>query len=145
MTKASAADITGVLHTELCSAISDLARSVNVAVNQIRLRARCSMVISSAEQVQLVADTLRCAVLDDLDKDSEQQPTLVPNVLNNTDWDQRSTVPSQVQPFQTVDDLQVACDWLIAKQNHHVVPRSGHSAIAICILNLYDRMGGLIK
>jgi hypothetical protein len=145
MTSGSVPDITGAVHTKLCLAISDLAQSANVAVNQIRFRARRSMVIGNAEQVELVAELLHCAALDDLNKESEQQPTLVPNVLNSTEWSQRSTVPSRVQPFQAIDDLQAACDWLIAEQNPNVEIRSENSAIAMRILDLYDRMGGLIK
>ena len=38
------------LHAELCSAIADLAKSVDIAVTQMKLRAQCTAAIANADE-----------------------------------------------------------------------------------------------
>jgi len=52
------------LHLELCAAIADLAKSVDVAVTRIALRSKCTAAIADAAKVKRVAEAPRAAALD---------------------------------------------------------------------------------
>ena len=55
MSKIPDENISDVLHIELCSAINDLAKSVEVAVTRIKLRAECNAAITDAEKAEKAA------------------------------------------------------------------------------------------
>ena len=52
------------LHLELCTAIADLAKSVDVAVARIALCSKCTAAIDDAAKVERAAEALRAAALD---------------------------------------------------------------------------------
>ena len=120
----------GVLHIELCGAIKDLAKSVEIAVARMKLRAECAVVIADTEKVESAAETLRS-----LAKDPPTQGTA-------------SLVPTALSP-DPVDAIYLACTWL-TNQAHAVeakkeAERREESAIAMRILELQERLAGSEK
>lgn len=118
------------LYIELCGAVNDLAKSAQVAVARMKLRAECAAVIADAEKVGNAAETLRGAAKD---------PTAQGDA---------SLVPAALSP-DPVDDIYVACTWL-TNQAHSVelkkeVASRAESAIAMRILELQERLAGSEK
>jgi hypothetical protein len=69
------------LHAELCSAIADLAKSVDIAVTQMRLRAQCTAAIANATKVEHAAELLRATATQSSAKKTGRVST-VPPVLD---------------------------------------------------------------
>src|SRR5690349_22947312 len=67
------------LHRELCTAITELARSVDIAVKHIALRSRCTAAIADAEKVERAAEALRAVALE-VEQTEAQDITLVPAI-----------------------------------------------------------------
>ena len=67
------------LHLELCTAIADLAKSVDVAVTRIALRSKCTAAIADAAKVERAAEALRAAALD-AENSRTAEVTLVPGI-----------------------------------------------------------------
>ena len=139
------------LHAELCSAIADLAKSVDIAVTQMKLRAQCAAAIANATKVEHAAELLRAAA-----KQSSAKKTgrvsIVPPVLDAQKSRREKTArPTKlrsrdVAPNKAVEDLPAACKRLTTAQPHHKEKdQPAESAIALRILELHDRFGGLIK
>ena len=136
------------LHVELCSAITDLAKSVDVAVSRIALRARCNAAIVDAAKAERAADVLRKAVSQPTEHAGEGEVTLVPGVLPTRIEVPKDNSASDIQEWEAMDELFAACNWLSKKQGTRQEskgPRFGDSIIATRILELQDRLGGLIK
>ncbi len=115
------------LHIELCGAINDLAKSVEVAVSRLKLRAECAVVIADAGKVESAAETLRAVAKD---------PTTQGDV---------SLVPAALSP-DPVDAIYLACTWL-TNQTHSVESKKEaesreESVIAMRILELQERLAG---
>ena len=139
------------LHAELCSAIADLAKSVDIAVAQMKLRAQCAAAIANASKVEHAAELLRVTAMQSPAKKAERA-SIVPPVLDaqklRREKNARQTKlrSRDVPPNKAVEDLHVACKRLTTAQPYHKVKkRPGESAIALRILELHDRFGGLIK
>jgi hypothetical protein len=127
-------------HRELCAAIADLAKSVDVAVTRMALRAKCTAAIADAAKVERAAEALRAAALE-AEPDEPQEITLVPAIQTVEKTSQASA--SDHQPSCTAaDELYVACSWLATTQSETYRPES---MIAMRIVELQDRLGGLIK
>lgn len=132
--------------------IADLARSIEIHVKQLALRAKFTAVIADTEKAAYAAERLRTTAIRSADI-AETVP-LVPaipirskshrDVLSYAnDCDRRDTLPNQM-----VEELYVACNWLMATQNSRskqVDGRNRESAIAARIAELHERLGGLIK
>jgi hypothetical protein len=119
-----------VLHIELCGAINDLAKSVQIAVARMKLRAECTAVIADADKVENAAQALRAVTTDP----SPQRDV--------------SLVPAALLP-DPVDAIYLACTWL-TNQTHSVAAKKeaesrGESAIAMRILELQERLAGSEK
>ena len=70
------------LHAELCSAIADLAKSVDIAVTQMKLRAQCTATIANATKVEHAAELLRATATQSPAKKTERV-SIVPPVLDS--------------------------------------------------------------
>ena len=139
------------LHAELCGAIADLAKSVDIAVTQMKLRAQCTAAIANAAKVEHAAELLRATATQSSAKKTGRVST-VPPVLDaqksrqEKDARQTKVGSRDIPPYKTVEDLHAACKRLTTAQPYHKVKkRPGESAIALRILELHDRFGGLIK
>jgi hypothetical protein len=134
------------------SVIADFARSIEISVKQLGLRAKFTAAIADAEKAERAAERLRATAIQSADI-AETVP-LVPTIPIRSkscrdvlsyanDCDRRDTLPNQL-----VEELYVACNWLMTTQNSRSKQVDGHdreSAIAARIAELHDRLGGLIK
>ena len=139
------------LHAELCNAIADLAKSVDIAVTQMKLRAQCTAAIANATKVEHAAELLRATATQSSAKKAERV-SVVPPVLDaqksrrEKNARQAKLSSRHVPPNKAVEDLHAACKRLTTTPLYHKVKkRPGESAIALGILELHDRFGGLIK
>jgi len=136
------------LHGELCSAIADLAKSVDVAVTRIALRAKCTAAIADAVKVEQAAEAL-IAVAREAEA-AEHDITLVPAVHTLEKPRRESERPvEQAVPCTAADELYDACSWLATQQGPRPAVEGQdsrqESIIAMRILELQERLGGLIK
>jgi len=136
------------LHVELCTAIADLAKSVDVAVTHMALRSKCTTAIADAAKVERAAEALRAAALE-AEKAEPQEITLVPAELA-AEKARQPIEPATPEPAcAEVDELYAACSWLaMAQASRSAAEGQGsrqESIIAMRILELQQRMGGLIK
>src|SRR5690242_14718582 len=110
------------LHRELCAAIADLAKSVDVAVTRMALRAKCTEAIAGAAEVERAAEALRAAALE-ADAGDPQEITLVPAIQTVAKTPQVAS--TDYEPSCTAaDELYVACNWLAATQSDGYRPES---------------------
>lgn len=134
------AEIADVLYSELCTAIENLAKSVEIAVKHLALRAEFTATIADADKVERAARVLQSAALSSIDA-SDTDFALVPEdnaadaeetdctalVFNNGASsgvhakcpNRSSLVPEPlseksyaVKASPIVDELYEACDWL---------------------------------
>jgi hypothetical protein len=137
---------TDTLHAELCAAIADLAKSVEVAVTRMALRARCTTAIADAATAEHAAELLRVASVHSKQTEEQQKATLVPLVAAPRRQD---NLEENTYDCDAIDSLYGACQWLAAAQVPRTAPRADacrdESKIAMRILELQDRFGGLIK
>jgi hypothetical protein len=134
------------LHAELCAAIADLVKSVEVAVTRMALRARCTTAIADAATAEHAAELLRVAAIHSTATEEQQKATLVPLVAASLRQD---NLEENTYDCDAIDNLYGACQWLAAAQVPRTAPRADgrqdESKIAMRILELHDRFGGLIK
>jgi CRISPR/Cas system CMR subunit Cmr4 (Cas7 group RAMP superfamily) len=119
-----------VLHIELCGAIKDLAKSVEIAVARMKLRAECAVVIADTEKVEDAAETLRAVAIEPA---TPGDTSLVPAALSS----------------DPVDAIYAACTWLTSQaqlvQSKKEAESREESAIAMRILELQERLAGSEK
>jgi hypothetical protein len=132
-------DLSDALHIELRSAINDLAKSVQVAVLRINLRAECDATIADAEKTELAAKNFRAAMATEAAEQAEVP--LVPEAIHRLEPD--SGRPVGVSGLEAMDTICIACTWLAENQASH--PQSKpepheDSAIAMRIVELQDRL-----
>jgi len=139
------------LHAELCSAIADLAKSVDIAVTQMKLRAQCTAAIANARKVEHAAELLRATATQSSAKKAERV-SVVPPVLDaqksrrEKNARQAKLRSRDVPPNKAVEDLHAACKRPTTTQPQDKKrDQPAESAIAMRILELHDRFGGLIK
>ena len=133
------------LHAELCSAIADLAKSVDIAVTQMKLRAQCTAAIANATKVEHAAELLR-AIATQSAAEKTDRAIIVPPVLAFPKSRREKNESPDVPPTKAVEDLHTACKRLTTAEPHHKKKDPPpESAIAMRILELHDRFGGLIK
>ncbi len=137
-----------VLHVELCAAINDLARSVDVAITRIVLGTECAATTADTDKTECVAEVIRVSASarspePDDHKDTEivlTLPLLTPS-LKQDDWKEDAA------ECEVVDELNDACRWLAAAQVPRIAPQQegyrDESKIAMRILELQTRFGGL--
>ena len=139
------------LHAELCGAIADLAKSVDIAVTQMKLRAQCTAAITNATKVEHAAELLRATATQSSAKKTGRVSTVPPALDSQKSRRDKSARQTKlrsrdVPPNKAVEDLHIACKRLTTTPLYHKVKkRPGESAIALGILELHDRFGGLIK
>ena len=137
---------TDTLHAELCAAIADLVKSVEVAVTRMALRARCTTAIADAATAEHAAELLRVAAMHSTETEEQQKTTLVPLAAASLRQDY---LEENTYDCDAIDNLYGACQWLAAAQVPRTAPRADgrqdESKIAMRILELHDRFGGLIK
>ena len=167
------AEIADTLYIELCSAIKDLANSVDIAIKRMALRAEFRAAIADANEVERAAQLLRSAALS-TDDTSEADVSLVPDnsvadvaeasctplLLETrelppvTDPDPPVPEPVSEKSFLVktspiVDELYEACRWLSKEQDSEKAIENGFkrkdSAIAERVLALHDRYRWPIK
>ena len=139
------------LHAELCNAIADLAKSVDIAVTQMKLRAQCTAAIANAAKVEHAAELLRATATQSSAKKAERA-SIVPPVLDaqksrrEKNARQAKLRSRDVPPNKAVEDLHAACKRPTTTQPQDKKrDQPAESAIAMRILELHDRFGGLIK
>ena len=139
------------LHAELCSAIADLAKSVDIAVIQMKLRAQCTAAIANAAKVEHAAELLRATATQPSAKKTERV-SIVPPVRDaqksrrEKNARQAKLRSRDVPPNKAVEDLHAACKRPTTTQPQDKKrDQPAESAIAMRILELHDRFGGLIK
>jgi len=139
------------LHAELCNAIADLAKSVDIAVTQMKLRAQCTAAIANAAKVEHAAELLRATATQPSAKKTERV-SIVPPVRDaqksrrEKNARQAKLRSRDVPPNKAVGDLHAACKRPTTTQPQDKKrDQPAESAIAMRILELHDRFGGLIK
>jgi len=139
------------LHAELCSAIADLAKSVDIAVTQMKLRAQCTAAITNATKVEHAAELLRATATQSSAKKTGRVSTVPPALDSQKSRREKNARQTKlrsrdVPPNKAVEDLHAACKRLTTAELHHKKKdQPAESAIAMRILELHDRFGGLIK
>ena len=139
------------LHAELCSAIADLAKSVDIAVTQMKLRAQCTAAIANARKVEHAAELLRATATQSSAKKTDRVSIVEPVLDSQKSRREKNACQTKVgsrdvPPSKAVEDLHAACKRLTTAQPPHKKnDQPAESAIAMRILELHDRFGGLIK
>jgi hypothetical protein len=132
--------------------IADLARSIEVTVRQLGLRAKFTAVIADAEKAEYAAEQLRDTAIESAGV-AESVP-LVPAIPLRSGWGRdvralsNDSAVRDRRPNQVVEDIFLACNWLAATQNSRCRQADGRnreSAIAARMAELHDRLGGLLK
>jgi hypothetical protein len=141
-------DVTAeALHGELCAAIADLAKSVEVAVQRMAFRARCNAAIAGATKAEFAAEFLRVAAAHSPEPEEQEFITTVPLLTASSRQENRSDV--EVYTPGPADELYSACHWLAATQIRRTTPEEDsyreESKIAMRVFELQVRLGGLIK
>lgn len=141
MSKIPDENISDVLHIELCSAINDLAKSVEVAVTRIKLRAECNAAITDAEKAEKAAATLRFITASSDETPEQCEVALVPE-LKFHKAAQESSYIANVSDLDAIDTIRAACTWLRENQSKtgSNAECNGDSAIALRIVELQDRL-----
>ena len=110
MEQGSKATTSDELHVELRSTIEDLAKSVDVAVTCIALRAKCSAAIADATEAERAAEELRFAAENSFENAEQLEVSLVPKAKSATSRQEKST--DSPNPLAPMDELYAACNWL---------------------------------
>ena len=102
------------LYAELCSAIADLAKSVDIAVTQMKLRAQCTATIANATKVEHAAELLRATATQSAAKKTERVSIVLPVLdfqKSRREKNARQAVfnSRDVPPNKAVEDLHAAC------------------------------------
>ena len=142
MSKIPDENISDVLHIELCSAINDLAKSVEVAVTRIKLRAECDAAIADAEKAEDAAATLRSVTASSVDTCEQAEVPLVPAVKFPKPALESNRLEN-VTGLETMDRIHAACTWLSKSQISPTklkIECNNTSAIAMRIVELQDRI-----
>jgi hypothetical protein len=128
------------LHVGLCSAISDLAQSVEFAVKRKALRAEIATTLTGATKVANAAAELRAAAYS---TDSRQNPASLISQAPTTQgqaqdtWTRTTLVPDVETTAAEVQDT-----WTRAASDCDVVGEQPEKrTIATSILEIYDRLG----
>jgi hypothetical protein len=124
------------LHAELCTAIDDLAKSVDVAVMRMRLRAKCTVAIADTVKVTRAAEALRAAAIAGAKREEVSLAPEAPAVEGSLD-----RAPGEAY-LDAVNELSTTCN----RQSATKIQRAqrNESKIAQRVLELHDRLGGLI-
>ncbi len=136
------------LHVELCAAIDDLAKSVDVAITRMALRAKCAPKIAGADTGECVAEIIRViAPAQSTEHHDHRDAEIVltlPLLSSSFKPDDSKEIAAD---YEAVDELNDACRWLAAAQVPRVAPQQEgsreESKIAMRVLELQTRLGGL--
>jgi len=129
--------VTDAIHHELCAAIADLAKSVDVAVRRMAIRAKFTAAMTDAQKTERAAAALRAAAL----KNTEFVLGEVAAPLK----------PDGADSADVVEELNSACRWLMDAAAPHSTRKAkkpesrDESTFALSLLDLHDRTGGFLK
>jgi len=143
------------LYAEFLAAISDLTKSMAIAVARMSLRAQCSAAIADAEKAERAAEALYFATADSTEMTEQKQMCDVAHTATTGQQD-RSSCDVPTSTVGSLEDLRAACNWLNAACNRlekAQAPRAEpndeihptESMIAMRMVQLQDRLGGFIK
>jgi len=143
------------LYAELLATISDLTKSMAIAVARMALRAQCSAAIADAEKAERAADALFFAAAHSTEMAEPQQMCHVAQTATTGQQDgspcevPTSTIGSLDELYAACSWLGAACSWLEKVQVPRAEPKeeihSAESVIAMRMIQLQDRLGGFIK
>ena len=110
---------TDTLHTELCAAIADLAKSVEVAVTRMALRARCTTAIADAATAEHAAELLRVAAIHSTKRKNNK------NYIGTARSSslRQDNLEENTYDCDAIDNLYGACQWLAAAGAAHCPTR----------------------
>jgi len=124
------------LHRELCAAIAELAKSVDIAAKRVALRARFTAAIADARKTERVAEALRAAAIQKneitVGRDTATQ---------NLERDRQTDVIQQMNACRWSKDAATVTSPLTPKKKEG----RGESSFAQSLLELHDRTGGFLK
>jgi hypothetical protein len=129
--------VTDAIHHELCAAIAELAKSVDIAVKRMAIRAKFTAAMTDAQKTERAAAALRAVAL---------QNTGI--VLGAASAPQK---PDSAKGTDVVEELNSACHWLMEATMPVSARRTkkpdglNESAFALRLLELHDRTGGFLK
>ena len=125
------------IHHELCAAIAELAKSVDVAVKRMAIREKFTAAMTDAKKTEQAAAALRAAAL----QNTEIALGAVTAPLKFGD----------ANSPDVVEELDSACRWL-TETTTPMPPRKAkrpegrsESTFALSLLELHDRTGGFMK
>jgi hypothetical protein len=131
--------VTDTIHQELCAAIAELAKSVDLAVKRMAIRAKFAAAIADAKKTERVAGELLAAALQELGPTEKPVPA------------KQATTPQipERDNIVVIDKLDAACRWLsevtAGATPQKLERKKNESAFALSLLKLHDRTGGFLK
>jgi hypothetical protein len=129
--------VSDALHHELCAAIAELAKSVDVAAKRMALRAKFTSAIIDARKAERVAEALRAAAV------QNDERAIAPDTTTQNLGRHRET--------DIIQQLNEACGWLregatvTSPLTSKKKENRDQSAFAQSLLELHDRTGGFLK
>lgn len=133
--------VTDAIHQELCTAIAELAESVDLAVKRMAIRARFTAAIADAKKTERVAGELLAAALQGHIAPTEKTVT-APRAATRPQIPERDNIV-------VIEKLDAACRWLSEVTAAAAPPpkpdKKNESAFAVKLLELHDRTGGFLK
>ena len=117
----------------------------------MKLRAQCTATIANATKVEHAAELLRATATQSAAKKTERVSIVLPVLDAQKSHPEKNACQSKLKsrdgpPNKAVEDLHAACEQLTTAELHHKkIDQPAESAIAMRILELHDRFGGLIK
>jgi len=104
------------LHTELCAAIADLAKSVEIAAARMALRAKITATIADAANAECAAETLRAVAAPSTQMAEQEQVSRVAVVATTERLPQQD---SWTRDAKACDPVAERCSWLAATLGSH--------------------------
>ena len=133
--------VTDTIHLELCTAIAELAKSVDIAVKRMAIRAKLAAAIADAKKTERAAEAFLAAALQEHSAPSEKHAL-----------DAKPVTPPQIPERdnnEVIEKLDAACRWLSEATTVAAPPKldkkASESTFALSLLELHDRTGGFLK
>jgi hypothetical protein len=131
--------VTDTVHHELCTAIAELAKSVDFAVKRMAIRAKFTAAIADAEKAERAAEAFLAAALQ-----GHVTPAMVDPKPATT-----LRIPER-DNNEAVEKLDATCRWPDEVETVAAPPKPKtkarkESAFALSLLQLHDRTGGFLN
>jgi hypothetical protein len=155
MGKVQNTTVSDALYAEFLAAISDLTKSMAIAVARMELRAKFNAAIANAEKAERAAGEFYFATACSTEMAEQGQISRVAQTATTGQQDSSSR-DAHTNKTDALDELHVACGWVDAACTWletalvpHAEPEgeihSAESLIAMRIVELQHRLGGFIK